>query len=53
MEVPDPDLFAVALALALGLLVDKEGVIRAKLFHEGPFKRHTPEGLVNAAKEAK
>ena len=31
----------------------RTGVIRAKLFHEGPFKCHTPEDLIKAAKEAK
>jgi len=34
-------------------VVDKDGVIRAKLFHEGPLKRHTPEDLINAAKDVK
>ena len=35
------------------MVVDTDGVIRAKLFHEGPFKRHTPEDLIKAAKEVK
>lgn len=34
-------------------VVDKGGVVRAKLFHEGPFKRHTPDDLIKAAKEVK
>jgi peroxiredoxin len=34
-------------------VVDRDGVIRAKLFHEGPLKRHTPEELIRAAKEVK
>jgi peroxiredoxin len=34
-------------------VVDKDGVIRAKLFHEGPLKRHTPEDLIKAAKDVK
>jgi peroxiredoxin len=34
-------------------VVDKDGVIRAKLFHEGPFQRHTPDDLLQAAKEVK
>ena len=35
------------------MVVDRDGVIRAKLFHEGPFKRHTPEDLIKAAKDVK
>ena len=34
-------------------VLDKDGMIRAKLFHEGPFKRHTPDDLIEAAKEVK
>jgi hypothetical protein len=34
-------------------VLDKDGVIRAKLFHEGPFKRHTPDDLIEAAKGVK
>jgi len=35
------------------IVVDQAGVIRAKLFHEGPFKRHTTDDLIRAAKEVK
>jgi peroxiredoxin len=34
-------------------VVDQAGMIRAKLFHEGPLKRHTPEDLIRAAKDVK
>jgi peroxiredoxin len=34
-------------------LVDKEGVIRAKLFEEGFKKRHSTEALLEAAKGLK
>ena len=33
------------------MILDKEGVIRAKLFHNGPIARHSPEEIVKAAKE--
>jgi peroxiredoxin len=32
-------------------VVDKLGVIRAKLFHEGYTKRHSSEDLIHASKE--
>ena len=32
-------------------LVDKQGIIRAKLFHEGYAKRHTSQDLIKAAKQ--
>jgi peroxiredoxin len=35
------------------MVVDRDGVVQAKLFHEGPFKRHTPEDLIRAAKDVK
>jgi peroxiredoxin len=31
-------------------LIDAQGVIRAKLFHEGYSKRHSAEDLIKAAK---
>ena len=34
-------------------VVDKNGVVRAKLFHEGPFQRHTIDDLLKAAAEVK
>jgi len=34
-------------------VIDKEGVVRAKLFHEGYAKRHTADELVDAAKNVK
>ena len=34
-------------------ILDKDGVIGAKLFHDGYAKRHTPEDLLKAAKEVK
>ena len=34
-------------------VVDQGGVIRAKLFHEGPVKRHMPDDLIKAAKDVK
>ncbi len=38
--VPDPGTF----------LLDRDGVIRAKLFHDGYVNRHTAEALIEAAK---
>jgi peroxiredoxin Q/BCP len=35
------------------MIVDKAGVIRAKLFHEGPYKRHTAEEVLKAAEAVK
>jgi thioredoxin-dependent peroxiredoxin len=35
------------------MILDKEGVIRAKLFHSGPIARHGPDEIVKAAKEIK
>ena len=35
------------------VVLDKYGVIRAKLFHEGPIKRHTADELIEAAKGVK
>ena len=34
-------------------LVDRQGVIRAKLFHEGYAKRHSSQDLLQAAKDIK
>jgi peroxiredoxin len=34
-------------------LVDKQGVIRAKLFHEGYAKRHTSQDLIQASKDVR
>ena len=34
-------------------LVDKLGVIRAKLFHEGYAKRHSSQELIQASKEVR
>jgi peroxiredoxin len=34
-------------------LIDKDGVIRDKLFHEGYRKRHSTEELIKAAKAIK
>src|SRR5262245_30184619 len=31
------------------MILDKKGVIRAKLFYEGPYKRHTSDDVVKAA----
>jgi len=33
--------------------VDREGVIRAKLFFDGFVKRHTPKDILTAAKGVK
>jgi peroxiredoxin len=41
--VPNPGTF----------ILDREGIIRAKLFLEGYRDRHTTEALVNAAKAVK
>jgi peroxiredoxin Q/BCP len=35
------------------MIVDKDGMIRAKLFYEGYAKRHTAEDIVKAAKGIK
>jgi peroxiredoxin Q/BCP len=35
------------------MILDREGMIRAKLFHNGPIARHSPEEIVKAAKEIK
>jgi peroxiredoxin len=35
------------------MILDKEGAIRAKLFHNGPIARHEPAEIVKAAKEIK
>jgi len=35
------------------MILDKDGVIRAKLFFEGVVKRHGPEEIIKAAKEIK
>jgi peroxiredoxin Q/BCP len=35
------------------MIVDKEGVIRAKLFFDGFVKRHTPKDILTAAKGVK
>ncbi len=34
-------------------VLDKDGVVRAKLFHEGVIKRATPEDLLKAAESVK
>ena len=34
-------------------VVDKDGVVRAKLFFEGVFKRHTADDLLKAAESVK
>jgi peroxiredoxin Q/BCP len=34
-------------------IVDKEGVVRAKLFHEGFIKRHSTEELIQEAGKVK
>lgn len=31
------------------MLIDKDGVIRAKLFHDGVIARHGPDDLIKAA----
>jgi peroxiredoxin len=35
------------------MVIDQEGIIRAKLFVEGVIARHTTEALLKAAKEIK
>jgi peroxiredoxin Q/BCP len=35
------------------MIVDKDGVIRAKLFYAGPFQRHKAEDILKAAAEKK
>ena len=35
------------------MVVGTDGGTRAKLFHEGPFKPHTPGDLIKAAKDVK
>ena len=35
------------------MILDREGVIRAKLFHKGFITRHEPAEIVKAAKEIK
>jgi peroxiredoxin Q/BCP len=35
------------------MILDKEGVIRAKLFHDGVIARHGPAEIVKAAKDVK
>jgi peroxiredoxin len=35
------------------ILIDKEGVIRAKLFHEGYKDRHSTDELIKAAQSIK
>jgi peroxiredoxin len=35
------------------MIVDKGGVIRAKLFFDGPYKRHATADIVKAAGEIK
>jgi len=35
------------------LIVDKDGVLRAKLFEDGYVKRHTPDDLIEAVKALK
>jgi peroxiredoxin len=32
------------------MVIDRDGVIRAKLFHDGYKERHTPQDLIKAAK---
>jgi len=35
------------------MIVDREGAIRAKLFHSGPITRHGPAEIAKAAKDVK
>jgi Peroxiredoxin len=35
------------------MILDKNGIVRAKLFYNGPFKRHTTDELVKAAEAVK
>jgi peroxiredoxin len=35
------------------MILDKEGVIRAKLFFDGPYKRHNVEEILKAAADRK
>ena len=42
---------AKGIAHPMTFLVDKLGVIRAKLFHEGYAKRHSSQELIQASKD--
>jgi len=52
-KLKDAGIILVAISYDLVAVLAKQGVIRAKLFFDGPRVRHTADDIIKAAAEVK